>query len=130
MSNRGGRPRKGHPGDLDLDSGIGNPSDTTLSADRGVYFSADGLTRRDELLNIIHKKRRLDPTKLNDRLTTWIPVPEDSFDAREDFSPGDEAQAEMGNKRKRYESSVCMGDAVVCFCLTFIRMILWASGDH
>lgn len=102
-------------GDFDIDSGVGNSANTTLSADRGVYFSADGHRRRDELLNVTHKKRRIDPSKLNDQLATWIPVPEDSFDAGGDFSPEDKVEAEGGGKRRRYESSVCLGEPFLLF---------------
>ncbi|KAJ6447425.1 hypothetical protein C8R47DRAFT_1181554 [Mycena vitilis] len=64
---------------VDLDEGDDPVEPQALAADRGVYFSADGLRRNEELLNISHKKRRLNPTELDDALAEWVPVPDDDF---------------------------------------------------
>lgn len=100
--NPGGRPRT-QPS-IDFDVGIGDEEPTVVTADRGVYFSAGG-RRREELLNVAHKKRRLLPSQLDDPLAQWLPVPEDSVEVEndlEELAPLPSA----GNKRKRYDSLV------------------------
>ncbi|KAJ7165262.1 hypothetical protein C8R46DRAFT_1220395 [Mycena filopes] len=58
-------------------------------------------------MNITHKKRRLEPTELDDRLATWIPVPEDCVDTTgEDAVEEDDASGATGKKRKRYDGSI------------------------
>ncbi|KAJ7669894.1 hypothetical protein DFH06DRAFT_1125303 [Mycena polygramma] len=64
---------------VDLDEADDPVAPQTVAADRGVYFSVDGLRRNEELLNISHKKRRLNPTQLDDALAEWVPVPDDDF---------------------------------------------------
>ncbi|KAJ7123795.1 hypothetical protein C8R43DRAFT_1135846 [Mycena crocata] len=78
-------------------------------ADRGIYFSADGRRRKEELLNVAHKKQRLQPTEMTDSLGRWIPVPDgaDFVAAAEEL--GDEAPREdevtVLGKRKQYAST-------------------------
>ncbi|KAJ7429660.1 hypothetical protein B0H11DRAFT_2265147 [Mycena galericulata] len=129
MNNRGGRPRKDGGGTFDIDSGIGNPTDT-LTADRGVYFSADGQRRHVALLNIAPKKRRLAPSNLDDQFATWIPVPEDATD---DAPPMDEPEAPgTREKRKRYESSDDPMGQWRPLKQTFMDALIWHDGlgDH
>ncbi|KAJ7188428.1 hypothetical protein C8R46DRAFT_1205581 [Mycena filopes] len=96
---RPGRPRKEGP--LVFSSRDANKEDT---ADRGIYYSADGQRRQAELLDVPHKKRRLAPTRLDDRLASWIPVQEndDSHTFSDEFVHD---AAELGQKRKFYLSS-------------------------
>ncbi|KAJ7333272.1 hypothetical protein DFH08DRAFT_939910 [Mycena albidolilacea] len=70
-----------------------------LVADRRVYV-ADGLTQRDELLNVAHKKRRMDPTDLQDSLAAWVLV----LDTEEATEWQDETIPALG-KRKQYAST-------------------------
>ncbi|KAJ6557475.1 hypothetical protein B0H19DRAFT_1261099 [Mycena capillaripes] len=78
-----------------------------LSADRGVYFSRDGQRRQQELLNVSHKKRRLEPSELEDSLAQWILLPDDGFTeegAREPLPSNSEETSLLG-KRKEYNST-------------------------
>jgi hypothetical protein len=75
--------------------------DEDVVADRGVYVAADGLTRRDELFNVAHKKRRIGPAELQDPFATWVPVPDDADGEVEPH----EAPPALG-KRKQYASTV------------------------
>ncbi|KAJ6474617.1 hypothetical protein C8R47DRAFT_1221017 [Mycena vitilis] len=90
---------------VDVDVGYGE--NTGVVADRGVYISTDGNRRAAELLNVAHKKRRLNPENLHDAFAQWIPVQDDH-----DFEPdiADEISAVPDNltssaKRKAYTSS-------------------------
>ncbi|KAK7043451.1 CxC2 domain-containing protein, partial [Favolaschia claudopus] len=74
----------------------------TRIADRGIYLSYDGERRKEELLNVSHKKRRLDPSSLEDQLAHWIPVPDDNFDEEEARAP--QSDSNLG-KRKTYLST-------------------------
>jgi hypothetical protein len=90
-------------------------------ADRGVYVAADGLTRRDELLNVAHKKRCMDPTDLQDSLAAWVPVP----DTEEATEWQDETIPTLG-KRKQYASTVR------CLCPKNninICILMWVQRD-
>jgi hypothetical protein len=94
------------PNFVDIDIAEETPR-STLTADRGVYFSADGLRRQEELLNVAHKKRRIQPSQLVDAYGEWIPLPEDGH--QEDDSgpnPIDSVVSVSGTKRKAYASSV------------------------
>ncbi|KAJ7834491.1 hypothetical protein B0H13DRAFT_2426871 [Mycena leptocephala] len=71
-----GRHRYKNVIDLDDDDSF---TEVTVAADRGVYFSNDGLRRKAELLNAAHKKRRMNPADLDDALAQWIPVPDHDF---------------------------------------------------
>ncbi|KAJ6506112.1 hypothetical protein DFH09DRAFT_1375123 [Mycena vulgaris] len=51
-----------------------------LTADRGIYFSSDGLRRQEELLNVSHKKRRVQPSELVDSWGQWILLPDGDRD--------------------------------------------------
>ncbi|KAJ7714666.1 hypothetical protein DFH07DRAFT_974405 [Mycena maculata] len=96
-----------------------NDAQNTLTADRGVHFSRDLNIRREELLNMAHKKRRLEPEHLQDPLAQWTPVLVDEVDLRPtDDSPVFDEMADTSNasnasdapatvlgKRKTYDSS-------------------------
>ncbi|KAK6993086.1 CxC2 domain-containing protein [Favolaschia claudopus] len=82
----------------------------TVTADRGIYFTDDTRARQEELLNVAHKKRRLNPSHLNDQWAQWIPVPEDNRDDEDesvsqlpDLDTGEEGV--RTGKRKEYVSS-------------------------
>jgi hypothetical protein len=83
---------------------------TSVTADRGIYFSSDGRRREEEFLNVTHKKRRVQPSKLNDSYGEWIPIPDDSLDDEEsrdsELNPINAVNAVPGQKRKVYASSV------------------------
>jgi hypothetical protein len=83
--------------------------DLTLTADCGIYFSADGQRREEELLNLSHKKRRINPESLEDPLTLWIPVPEDDFneeDVRTPLAPDSmQETTQLLGKHKEYIST-------------------------
>jgi hypothetical protein len=102
--NRGGCPRADAV-PTDYDAGFADEDETTVTADRGVYFSADGRCKQEILLNVSHKRRRLHPTGLDDRLATWIPVPEDTVDTSL-ADDSDIPDPVLGDKRKRYDGSV------------------------
>ncbi|KAJ7176163.1 hypothetical protein C8R43DRAFT_1084657 [Mycena crocata] len=72
-------------------------------ADRGIYFSSDGRRRKEELLNVAHKKQRLQPTDMQDSLGRWIPVPDGA-----DFAA---AAAELGDEdsRPREDETTVLG---------------------
>ncbi|KAJ7115521.1 hypothetical protein C8R43DRAFT_1138146 [Mycena crocata] len=106
--NRGGRGRTttSQHATLYVDTND-DTEDVTLSADRGVYFSSDMARRKEELMNIAHKKRRLESTDA-DELAEWSPVevPEVGL------TPGDPVATESSDstpvvlgKRKTYDSS-------------------------
>jgi hypothetical protein len=105
--NKGGRRRADYV-ERDYDAGFADDADTSVTADRGVYFSADGRRRHEELLNVAHKKRRLKPQNLNDPLGAWIPVPEDQVDTTAENDDSETTDPVGGNKRKRYEGSVSL----------------------
>jgi hypothetical protein len=107
MSRRGRRSSKNI---VDIDEGFGDDN-LTLTGDRGIYFSYDGQRRQEELLNISHKKRRLEPSSLNDALAQWIPVPDEDFseDLARNPLPDDASQTQVHGilgKRKEYVSTV------------------------
>ncbi|KAJ7629780.1 hypothetical protein DFH06DRAFT_1140974 [Mycena polygramma] len=85
---------------VDLDDDADDLQETTI-ADRGVYFSTDGRRRQVELLNVSHKKRRVNPTDLDDSLAEWIPVPDDGLNGEE----GAESEVVNLGKRKEYVST-------------------------
>ncbi|KAJ7093757.1 hypothetical protein C8R44DRAFT_890661 [Mycena epipterygia] len=79
---------------------------TTVSADRGVYYSADGYRRQEELLNVTHKKRRVQPSELDDSYGEWIPAPgRDNDDGNLEGADWDTFDAVATKKRKSYASS-------------------------
>ncbi|KAK6988081.1 CxC2 domain-containing protein [Favolaschia claudopus] len=87
---------------LDVDDDYGGV-DFTVIGDRGIYLSLDGYRREEELLNVSHKKRRLEPSNLDDQLALWIPVPDEDFNEDEARAPPSES-ATLG-KRKQYVST-------------------------
>ncbi|KAK6985142.1 CxC2 domain-containing protein [Favolaschia claudopus] len=87
---------------VDIDDDYGG-TEFTRTADRGIYLSYDGERRQEELLNVAHKKRRLDPSSLNDQLAHWIPIPEDDFNEGEALALLPESTV-LG-KRKTYIST-------------------------
>jgi hypothetical protein len=115
--NPGGRPRT-NAIEKDYDTGFADDDDNTISADRGVYFSADGRRRHDVLLNVAVKRRKLKPANLDDHLAGWIPVPEDQVDTTLETDIPDTADPVAGDKRKRYESSVSFWDGHEYILLT------------
>ncbi|KAJ6561834.1 hypothetical protein B0H19DRAFT_1209995 [Mycena capillaripes] len=67
---------------IDIEVGEDPRDATTIVADRGVYFLSEpfeGLSRQEELLNISHKKRGVQPTDLSNSYGLWIPMPEEGF---------------------------------------------------
>ncbi|KAJ7717168.1 hypothetical protein DFH07DRAFT_973682 [Mycena maculata] len=122
--NRGGRTGSRMTARWAVKSAVGtddsiNDAQNTLTADRGVHFSRDLNIRREELLNMAHKKRRLEPEHLQDPLAQWTPVLVDEVDLRPtDDSPVFDEMADTSNasnasdapatvlgKRKTYDSS-------------------------
>ncbi|KAJ7716561.1 hypothetical protein B0H16DRAFT_1741222 [Mycena metata] len=96
---------------FDIEVGGDWEEETAVVADHGVYFSADGLRRQEELLNVAHKKRRVQPTELEDSYAQWIPVPDDGYDIADgrdsESNPMNAVDATpTTNKRKLYASSV------------------------
>ncbi|KAJ7801671.1 hypothetical protein B0H14DRAFT_3489329 [Mycena olivaceomarginata] len=91
---------------IDIDEELSG-DDSILTGDRGIYISSDGQGRRDELLNVAHKKRRLDPATLDDNLAQWIPVPDDNFteDAARAAPPQQTVNSQILGKRKEYAST-------------------------
>ncbi|KAK6975118.1 CxC2 domain-containing protein [Favolaschia claudopus] len=89
----------------DVDDDYGG-AEFTVVGDRGIYLSSDGHRREEELLNISHKKRRLEPSSLDDQLALWIPVPDGNFDEDEARAP---PPTTLG-KRKQYVSTEWNGD--------------------
>jgi hypothetical protein len=91
-----------------VDASVGFDSADPLAdvtADRAVYISNDGLRHVDQLLNIGHKKRRLKPDKLDDRLADWVPVDDTDVCLDPEMISNIDMVSGTG-KRKRYESSV------------------------
>ncbi|KAJ7618935.1 hypothetical protein DFH06DRAFT_1144805 [Mycena polygramma] len=98
-THRVGRHR--YKGVVDLDDS--DDAEEERVADRGVYYSADGRRRQQELLNVSHKKRRINPKDLDDVLAEWVPVPDRESEGDEGANP---EPANLG-KRKEYTSTVC-----------------------
>ncbi|KAJ7666200.1 hypothetical protein DFH06DRAFT_1127328 [Mycena polygramma] len=95
-----------HANIVDIDVGD-NVRGSTLTADRGVYFSSDGRRREEQLLNVAHKKRRVMGTERVDDYGEWIPVPEEGFaDGEAEAQVIDAVSSVPGRKRKQYASSV------------------------
>lgn len=86
--------------------GTQEEDDTDFLADRGYYMSDNSTRRNEELLDIPHKKRRVDRHELDDPLASWAPMTtgdgEDLNDTEGDIGPT------LLGKRKAYESSVCL----------------------
>ncbi|KAJ7836106.1 hypothetical protein B0H14DRAFT_3705441 [Mycena olivaceomarginata] len=105
-------PRLPYKNSVDLDYNETSANDSLLVADRGVYFSLDGLRRTEEVVHNRQKKRRLAPTALNDSLADWVPVPDQDFSEDSAFiataaSGGDPIEPPIVlGKRKQYASTV------------------------
>ncbi|KAJ7436461.1 hypothetical protein B0H11DRAFT_2256166 [Mycena galericulata] len=126
-TNRGGRPRAIGRAGPDIFISWGDEEDTIVAADRVVCFSEDGQRRTDELLNLTHKKRRIEPTDLNDRLAEWIPVPDDPSDFL-NATDDEEPTPGVGAKRKRYDSSDDPMSIWRPVKQTFMDAMLWHDG--
>ncbi|KAJ7036232.1 hypothetical protein C8F04DRAFT_1258078 [Mycena alexandri] len=92
---------------VDVSIGFGDEDQAQVGADRAVHISTDGNRRAEELINVTHKKRRLNPKHLNDVLARWIPA-ENEDDLDPDLA--DQISAVPDNlgssaKRKFYTSS-------------------------
>ncbi|KAJ7741465.1 hypothetical protein DFH07DRAFT_870169 [Mycena maculata] len=98
---------------VDTDFGGIDHGQSTRSADRGIYISADGQRRQEELLNVSHKKRRLEPQQLDDTYGEWVPVPEEGYEVTDDLDSQSNPFNNVGpmpesprlRKRKDYASS-------------------------
>ncbi|KAJ7173526.1 hypothetical protein C8R46DRAFT_1215455 [Mycena filopes] len=94
---------------IDTDIGIDGEDAYTVTGDRGILISDDGLRRTERLYNISHKKRRLRllPKHLDDNLAEWIPVDDAdySYTAAVDAVSTQAAPAKSSAKRKSYGSS-------------------------
>ncbi|KAK7042094.1 CxC2 domain-containing protein [Favolaschia claudopus] len=91
---------------LDLDEDTGGDQ-FTATGDRGIYFTSvfDGHRRHEELLNVSHKKRRLDPTNLDDNFAHWVPVPDSGFSEEDARVPVTNSDNTTLGKRKEYIST-------------------------
>ncbi|KAJ7712962.1 hypothetical protein DFH07DRAFT_974843 [Mycena maculata] len=80
--NRGGRRRNPgrNLGAVRFDTSVSGEDATVLTADRDVYFSSNVRQRREELLNVSHKKQCMEPSELDDGLAQWIPVPDEDME--------------------------------------------------
>lgn len=108
-----GRPR--HKSVADDYLGGEDETEVSLTADRGIYVSQDGLRRTDELLNVAHKKRRLNPSQLNDPLASWIPVPDDLTEEGVDVPAETVIQVEAIGARKHKECASTVSEQVFPF---------------
>ncbi|KAJ7756766.1 hypothetical protein DFH07DRAFT_958903 [Mycena maculata] len=98
---------------VDTDFGGVDHGQSTRSADRGIYISADGQRRQEELLNVSHKKRRLEPRQLDDTYGEWVPVPEEGYEVTDNLDSqsnpfnnvGPVPESPRSRKRKDYASS-------------------------
>jgi hypothetical protein len=103
--------RAPHKNQIDLDYDEPSTNDSLLVSDRGIYFSADGRRRTEEVVHNRQKRRRLLPDALNDSLACWIPVPDHDFtEGAANISAAtldpEEPPVVLG-KRKQYASTVC-----------------------
>jgi hypothetical protein len=132
---RGGRPRR-DSSPIDFDAEDDAPADLQVVADHGVYFSADGRRRDEELTNVSHKKRRVKPSDLTDSFGEWIPVPQEDYEPDGEPTAMDEvvgttSESVLG-KRKTYASSVRLELFLADSELIYIccRIIQCLSGGH
>ncbi|KAJ7701888.1 hypothetical protein B0H17DRAFT_1128104 [Mycena rosella] len=94
-----------------MDSSISydlDPGDYT--ADRAIYPSTDSWRAAGESVNFTAKRRRIEPTELNDTFGNWIPVPDDGESLgvhgySDSDSESDDLDPATGLKRKRYRTS-------------------------
>ncbi|KAJ7266199.1 hypothetical protein C8J57DRAFT_1229595 [Mycena rebaudengoi] len=76
--NRGGRPQRDSTIDFVVEDN--EPEVKELVAEHGIYFSADGRRRDEELHNLSHKKRRVKPSDLDNSFAEWIPVRDEDYE--------------------------------------------------
>jgi hypothetical protein len=91
-----------------IDMGEADSHDPNDVDDRGIYFSTDGQRRIEELHNVWHKKRRLEPSALKDVWAEWIPVPDQHAEEDAAQCPPEivmDCVTVLG-KRKEYASTV------------------------
>ncbi|KAJ7780810.1 hypothetical protein DFH07DRAFT_950031 [Mycena maculata] len=95
------------PQDYDLAVGYDDDDDDEVVAtyDRGVYFSSDGRRRQEEMLNVSHKKRRVQPKDLTDSYAEWIPVPSGAYEDIVERDSQSNPINRVGTKRREYASS-------------------------
>ncbi|KAJ7772559.1 hypothetical protein DFH07DRAFT_953027 [Mycena maculata] len=119
---------RGHQFQNLVDAGFGDDDDEhELIGDIGVSFSSDGHRRDQELFNVSHKKRRVQPSQLADSYAEWISVPDEDYQGTEDVTNPLDSVGSVSNSRKRkdYASSdnpmslwrplmVLFGDELVC----------------
>ncbi|KAJ7173282.1 hypothetical protein C8R46DRAFT_1031642 [Mycena filopes] len=93
-----------------IDLGQDDPQDANVVVDRGIYFSKDGQSMREEASHGRRKKRRLGPSGLNDSFAQWVPGAEENFDEDTARNPApaemDPQAASILGKRKKYASTV------------------------
>ncbi|KAK7000623.1 CxC2 domain-containing protein [Favolaschia claudopus] len=97
---RRGRLRAEELVDIDEDQG---GDEFTRIGDRGIYLSGTGRQRVEEMLDVTHKKRRMDPSHLDDQLAQWVPIPDNNF-SEEDAHTTSATSSVLG-KRKEYTST-------------------------
>lgn len=108
------RRRPGRPAYKNLvDLGEDDAYDAQRVADCGIYFSSDGLRMTEEVRNVRHKKRRVEPSDLNDALAEWVPVREEGF-SEDAVAEGAADPATVLGKRKVYTSTVSSGCKLRC----------------
>ncbi|KAJ7688489.1 hypothetical protein B0H16DRAFT_1753102 [Mycena metata] len=91
---------------IDVSIGFGDEDQTQVGTDRGVDILMDGNRRAEELLNITHKKRRLNPKHLNNVLAHWIPAEDEDLETDlADQIPAVPDDLTSSAKRKFYTSS-------------------------
>ncbi|KAJ7078528.1 hypothetical protein C8R43DRAFT_1143385 [Mycena crocata] len=86
----------------------------THSQDHGFYFSADGQRQQEELHQIAHKRRRLEPTAFETTVVEFRLVPEDLPGDAEELdsatNPLNAVDEGRSRKRKSYASSEWNGN--------------------
>ncbi|KAJ7901027.1 hypothetical protein B0H14DRAFT_3422936 [Mycena olivaceomarginata] len=78
--------------------------DSHLVADRGIYVALNGRSQQEELLSVVQKRRRLEPTNLIDPLAAWVPVPDTQTDMEEEEVLSVDPPVGL-RKRKEYVST-------------------------
>ncbi|KAJ7742488.1 hypothetical protein DFH07DRAFT_777724 [Mycena maculata] len=100
------KPLAGRFFDYDIAVGFDDEDDDAgVAFDRGVYFSSDGRRRDEEMLNVSHKKRRVQPNDLTDAYAEWIPVPSGAYEEVMERDSDTNPINCIGTKRREYASS-------------------------
>jgi hypothetical protein len=81
--------------------------DSRLVADCSIYVALNRRSRQEELLSVVQKRRRLEPTNLIDPLAAWVPVPDTQTDMEEEEVPSVDPPVGLG-KHKEYVSTVSL----------------------